>query len=392
MAEKTSENTTQKGKNTFSNIMKVLGSLAIFIPLMTGIFQYRVSIHQKLDENFRSIAEELYSKDSEKRVAAASKMSTFLSKGIFKNEYYYETIDILINRLSIEVDYHVVNAIIGSLKRIDDIKDFKEIIKKLLDRNRNLSIQKEVGVRDVGRLFSSNIVELSKTKGWLREKRMPVSHPNLIKETSNETSNYLESMKDYNALEIHRQVVTDAIITLLSSTKIDQKSFPTSFLYNNLNSTTIRGLNFENVNIRGSSLRATFIEETKFNHSVIENTDFTFSELADSDFVECSIKWSLFDHVDLKNVTFSKTKFTDVFFKDSDLTGVRFVGTEGLKAVYFYKAKNIDKAKFVDNVDKDRILEELKKITDDKFEKYVRNESTLTNHMQNELLKVADTN
>ncbi len=119
------------------NVIKFVGGLAVFIPLMTGILQYRQSVQQEQDKNFRAVVGKLSSANREERLAAAANMGTFIKKD---GKYYNESADILINRLSIELDYNVLNAIRASLERIEK-EDYEKVIEKMLGIERNIFIQ-----------------------------------------------------------------------------------------------------------------------------------------------------------------------------------------------------------------------------------------------------------
>ena len=100
----------------FTDLVMLIGVIALFVPLMTAILQYRQSIQQQLDKNFRSIVANLSAEKKEDRIAAASSLGTFIKKG---GKFYSVSIDVLINTISIERDHNVLNAMRGSLEKID---------------------------------------------------------------------------------------------------------------------------------------------------------------------------------------------------------------------------------------------------------------------------------
>lgn len=123
------------------------GSIGLLVPLWGAMLQYQQSVQQNLDQNFRSIVENLSSENKENRLASAANMGTFIKKAAFgKGKYYDEAVDILINRLSVEIDYNVANAINGSLEKIYEAKrykkEYKRVIEKLLTINRNTFIHR----------------------------------------------------------------------------------------------------------------------------------------------------------------------------------------------------------------------------------------------------------
>lgn len=389
MIEKVNEKTKQKGKIALIDIIKVagavVGAVALFIPLWTGIFQYKASIQQRIDENFRSVVEDLSSKDREKRLAAASKMSTFITKG--KN-YYDEAMDILVNSLSIELDYNVVNAITGSLEKIS-VNDYKKAIEKLVGIERDIEIQDyplKLRAENAETDFNDGMNKFLKDKHRFKEKELSMLIKDLTKEMARKMKISIEREKEYKELQMHRQVVTDAITVLLS--KVKEKNLPINYSYVSLNNALIIGFNLKDSNFERASLSHSTINETKFDNSNINHTIFTFSDITNSSFVNCTINSSLFDQANLKNVDFSNAEFKDVFFTGSDLTGSKFIGSKGLKAIYFYKVQNYDKAIFDDIDVKKNIEEELEHITDDEVRNYIKEKSTL--YVRNNLLITLD--
>lgn len=123
-----------------ATVLKVLAGLAVLVPLAAGYFQYRQAVRQDMDNDFRAVIGKLSAENREERLAAASSIGTFIVKG---GAYYDEATDILINRLSIELDYNVLNAVRGSLLKIEE-PEYKRVIEKILDIERNMFTQEYV--------------------------------------------------------------------------------------------------------------------------------------------------------------------------------------------------------------------------------------------------------
>src|SRR3972149_7370025 len=87
-------------KIEFSDILKIIGVLAIIIPLFLGYIQYKQSVRQDINNHFRNVVSKLTSGKKEDRLASATNLGTFIRKGEI---YYDEAIDILINATSIEL-------------------------------------------------------------------------------------------------------------------------------------------------------------------------------------------------------------------------------------------------------------------------------------------------
>jgi uncharacterized protein YjbI with pentapeptide repeats len=346
-----------------------LGAIALFIPLWTGIIQYKQYNKQKLDENFRNTIKKLSSVNKEDRLAASSSLGTFLNQ----EDYYKETIDILINRLSVELDYNVLSAILGSLKNVKK-EEYRKVINNILAINRNFFIQeyvlkkwrdeakkafKETEAMFIQRedLYKLYSLEVDKTMLDILKEEL---------EQKYEDSNNL--IKSYDELAMKKQTSADFISSFLG---MITKTHPMSveFNQNSLNYVIVTDINLSNSIIKRSALSSSTILDTIFDHSKIIDTVFTGSVLTKSSFRKCKIYFSLFDDTILEEVDFYGSEFRDVFFATSDLTGTNFRSLRGLDAINFYEAKNIDKASF-DPDFKDK-LAKLENITENEFLDYV---------------------
>jgi uncharacterized protein YjbI with pentapeptide repeats len=384
-----------------SDLLKILGVLALFIPLMTAALQYRQSVLQQQDEKFRSIVEELSSEDEAKRLAAASKMGIFVERGLyfFKDKYYDDAVDILVNRTSIELDYNVLNAIMGSLRKVKK-SEYKMVIQDLLNIDRSLFIQ-EYAIEKWDKEWEKRYEEttqkyfmereelLIKKEKFKREKMAEKIDSallgNLEEEMKLNWNIAYKRKKNFNELSMHRQAAADTISSLLMIfTKpspyffgILTKSTPIKeleFHQNSLNNAILSYVNLNKATFKLSALSGSTILETHFDGSTIIDTVFTRSDLTKSSFQGSAITTSLFDQATLKNVNFSGSKFKDVFFAGSDLTEADFRGVKGLEPIYFYAVEDeyIKKAKFDDQF-KIKLGQELPKITEDDFKKYIEN-------------------
>lgn len=383
---------TEKKRWITSVLKEWSGTLVIAIPLIvtviTGSYQYRQYVHQKLDENFRNIVKELSSENIEERLAAATNMGTFIKKGILsKGKYYNEAVDILINRVSIELDFNVLNAIKGSLQKISK-REYREVIQKLLDINRNLFIQDyplkswSDGAKKEYEDGYSKIEDLCK-KNMSKADRLKLD--NLKKETKRKWEISYDREKSYRELALHTETSANFITFFLEVTKL----YPVKkliFFQNNLNYVRWIGLTFSKVEFERAALSRVLVDETTFDELTIKDTIFTFSDIIKSSFVDCEITASLFDQItSLRGTAFSNSKFKDVFFAGSDLTDADFKGAKGLLPIYFYEAKNIDK----DNFDDPEFKIKVDKITEDEFKGYVNN-SELADYRKEELFRTLD--
>jgi len=190
---------------------------------------------------------------------------------------------------------------------------------------------------------------------------------------------YFDREMEYKELSMHKQVSADFISLFLEGPRLEKLRF----FQNSMNSALLIGLDLREATLEKSAFSLSTIQETKFDDSTIIDTVFTGSDLTKSSFKVSMITASLFDQAILKNVNFSDSEFKDVFFVGSDLTGADFKGVKDLKPVYFYAAKNIDKAKF----DNQEFFEKSKDIERDDFIKYVYYESKLSKESKRDLVK-----
>lgn len=365
--------------------------ISVLITLITAIitanYQFIENRRKSSDENFRSIVTLLSSENKEERIAAASNMGTFIEKDFYllEGKYYDEAVDILINRLSIELDYNAVNAIIGSLQKVQKVKKkgYGEVIKKVLDINRNIFIQEyalKTWKEDSGKEYFPQRENFYRA---VKEKTDKKILENMEEEMNIKREVYLNREMDFGELKMHRQVTADFISSFLGiiikSIPIEKREkleLKLEFDKNSLNSVLMTELKLNNSTFKRSALSVSTILDTEFDGSTIIDTVFTFSDLTKSSFKDCKITASLFDQATLKGVNFSgsKSEFKDVFFAGSDLTGADFTGVKRLEPIYFYAVEDeyIKKAKFDDQFKID-LDEKLPKITEDDFKKYVEN-------------------
>ncbi len=372
------EGNDSKRPIAFMDVLKVVGGLAVFIPLMTGILQYRQSVQQDLDKSFRAVVEKLSSANREERLASAANMGTFIKKD---GKYYNEAVDILINRIAIELDYNVLNAIRASLERVEQ-EDYAEVIEKSLAIDKIIFIQEYAlqARRDSTKArYERSVKEFRKMTEQFKEQSSD-SNKTLLdlhkKEVNLDWELYRNKKDDYNELIMHEQAITD----FLSAFLVITKSSPLrklEFFQNSMNYARMIELNLSNVRIANSAFGSSSIWGTKFDRATIVESTFGYSNLTGSSFVECHITSSLYSMANLRNVDFSKSKFKDVFFAGSDLTGTKFTSAEGLEPIYFFKANNRDKAVF--DPDFKAILEQqLATVTREEVNNYVMNQAELS--------------
>ncbi len=404
MVEEIEKKETSKETTSLAVILKSIAgfaaALAIFVPLWTGLLNYKQSVREKLDVNFRKVVEKLSSTGEENRLAAAASLGTFINK----EDYHHEVIDILINRVSIELNYNVLKAIGQSLRSVNN-DEHKNVIQKVLAVNRNHFIQK-YAVRkwkqDWKKVYDDCINK------YLEERQSLIEESELLKKSGLEVNSemlnnleeemysnweiYYKRRKDYIELNMQIQSVADFITLFLGEATKNDAIEELVFNQNILNQVRLMEIDISKSTIKKTAFSASVITNTKFDGSRINDTVFTGSDLKESSFRGCEISGSLFDDAILEDVDFSGyenklTDFDDVFFANSDMTGAKFKNIKGIEAIHFYGAKEIDKAVFGDKFKK--IPNELKKITEDEFLRYVLN-SELSKDRKHTLLETID--
>lgn len=362
-------------------IIKSLGALAVIIPLVLGFLQYKQSVQENQDKNFREIVALLSSDKKQERLASATNLGTFIKEG---NPYNQEAIDILINMVSIESDIDVIQSIRGSLEKIVPT-DYKIVIEKLLKIERNHFIynnylSKRLRARiDENNEESSKIKEFEKTGIKPKQKDyQPQSAADRLLYESYQLR-FKESLQEERDLDnqIDNQPFLQELITKFIISFSQQKPVEGLELYqNSWISVALTDVKLPKIIIKRSVISSATIINTDFNHSLIENSELSYSEITNTDFSGSTINASLLKNITtLKNTTFQGTAFKDVFFTHTNVAGADFTGATGLHPMNFYKAINLDQAIFDKEFAKQ--LNTVNSISDDEFRAYVQ-KTTLT--------------
>ncbi len=190
--------------------------------ILTVNYQFMENRRKSSDENFRSIVEELSSEDEAKRLAAASKIGTFIEKDFYllKDKYHNDAVDILVNRTSVELDYNVLNAIMGALKKARK-KDYNKIVEKLFDIERNFFIQ-EYAIKERKKSFDNALTQIENEyrkrendykKGKHELDRLYLN--NLKVELKQREGDYFKNWSYENKLKMYKQVISDFLSVFL---------------------------------------------------------------------------------------------------------------------------------------------------------------------------------
>ncbi len=303
---------------------------AVFIPLMVAALQYEQSVQDKSDENFRALIEKLSAGNTNERVAAATSMGTYIKKG---GPFYDQAIDVLVNTVSIELDPNVLNAIRGSLEKIDK-KDYKSVIEKLLAIDRNLFIY-EYPTNSWKNDINTSEKKIYEALAQENESKVnKIILDNLEKDLKQKQEMYSKFENEYNDLNLNKEFVVNFISSFLNS--IESPITNLNFYRNSMSYIVLGDIELTRSRIDRSSFTDSTIANTTFDEVTIVKSVFTFSKISQSKFVDCKIESSLFDQVIFEDVNFSGCEFKEVYFAGSDLTKVNFKNVKGLKEIYFY--------------------------------------------------------
>jgi hypothetical protein len=315
-------------KKGFIEDFKVFVTIfAVFIPLMIAALQYEQSVQDKSDENFRVSIEKLSAGNTNERVAAATSMGTYIKRD---GPFYGQAVDVLVNTVSIELDPNVLNAIRGSLEKIDK-KDYKSVIEKLLAIDRNLYIYEypTKSWKDITEMDISTSEEKFR-EALAQENESKVNKiifDNLEKDITQKQETYSKFEKDYNDLKLNDEFVVNFISSFLNS--IGSPIINLNFYRNSMNYIVLDDLELTRSRIDRSAFSHSTIANTTFDEVTIVKSVFTLSKISKSKFVDCKIESSLFDQVIFEDVNFSGSEFKDVFFAGADLTKVNFKNVKG---------------------------------------------------------------
>jgi len=380
------EEGNMKREYTLSDVIKFIGVIGVVTPLLLGYFQYQRSVRQDKDNYFRVVVEKLSSEKKADRLSAATNLGTYLVSG---GDYYEEAFDILINTVSIELDYNVLNAIRGSLEKVD-ASERKRIVQKLLNIGRNNFIfnfplgkwlddaktklkQSEKDIKDETMLLSNNDTETNKL----------ILDP-LAEDLKIKNKVKINIEKDYNELYTHELLVASFAGLFLSFTKTEPIE-NLEFYQNTFNYLVWLNFQIPNSRMENSAFSAMTFTNVDLSRSTIIGTTFQGTSFSNCSFAEGEIIATNFTNLDVKDViNFSGAKFDDVFFQGSDLKYSDFKGTAGLKPIYFYKVKNLEYVQFDDDF---RSELENTFITDEQFKEYIRN-CKLTKMRADELIEI----
>jgi hypothetical protein len=380
------EKENYKREITLADIIKYVGIIGVTIPLLLGYLEYQRSVKQDKDKYFRVVVEKLSSEKKTERLSAATNLGTYL---ISDGDYYEEAFDILINTVSIELDYNVLNAIRGSLAKVE-ASERKRIVQKLLNIGRNTFIYEYPLETWLGKAKAN----LKQSEDKMKRETILLSNDSkdvnklilnpLAEDLKIKNEIKIKTENDYNELSTHNLLVASFAGLFLSFSKTEPIE-NLEFYQNNFNYLVWLNFQIPNSRMENSAFSRMILTNVDLKGSEIIGTTFWGTSFSNCSFAESEITATNFTNLKVKDeINFSGVKFDDVFFQGSDLKYSNFKGAIGLRPEYFYKVKGLEYVQFDDDF-RSKLENEL--ITDGQFIEYVKN-CKLTEMRANEVIGV----
>ena len=329
-------------------------TLVIFLPLITAIitanYQYVITRWEESDKSYRQVVSDLTSDTVDKRIAAAASLGTYVKIG---DRHLSETIDILTNRLFMEDNRNVRNSIIGSLKKIKDEPEYRQVLDHLLTINRTNFVQEYEFQRaaDGAKYKYEDALEkyqqAKKDHAKNSDQSDQIILDNFRQQTEIKRRAYQTKLGAYDELKASNPAVTNMISVFLSE-KHDQEIIGLDFFRSTMSDVLLTDLVLRDTKIKWTRFGLSVLTDSQLTNSTIERTYFDGSDLKNTNFAQSRISNTVISDALLINTSFANCKFKDVFFIGSDMQGANFIGATGLYPEYFYDTRNLDLAIFAD--------------------------------------------
>ena len=347
--------------------------LIVFLPLITAIvtanYQYVITRWEDSDKNFRDVVSKLTSKEKDVRHAAAASLGTYVKTG---DRYFSETIDILTNRLSSETNHNVRNSIIGSLKKIKNEPQYRQVIDRLLTIDRNNFIQDYQMKTEVDKIKGEADAALEAFQaGELKYADSSKTSEqfilkNLGEEAKKKHAAYRSLQFDYDELQANKPMVSNMISIFLSE-KQGQEIIGLDFFRSTMSNVVLTDLVMRDTTIKWATFGLSVLTDSQMTNSTIERTYFDGSDLKNTNFAQSRISNTVISDALVINTSFANSTFQDVYFIGSDLQGANFIGVTGLQPEYFYDTKNLELAIFEDP----GIVEKAQDVTAEDYRRFI---------------------
>src|SRR5882672_9070490 len=188
----------------------LLWIVGVISGLVAGIWAFYRFVYEKKLERFKEASTNIFSDNEDQVLAAVANL------GVFKRDFLFErnTIDVLLSRLYLELNYNITNAITNALIQFSNRRELLYIGREILGINRNFFLQTQPYkdmLGDVSRQFSrvnkirnNNTAELSNVTDIEKEKDI------LDKRYLRYTSQYMK-FNEQVAYELtwHKQITGD---------------------------------------------------------------------------------------------------------------------------------------------------------------------------------------
>lgn len=375
--------TDQKLKIDLFSILKFVGAVVAALPLLLGFLEYKKSVKEITDKSFREIVAHLSSEKKTERLASATNLGTFINED---NQYNNDAIDILVNMILIESDIDILQAISSSLKKVEPT-EYETLADKLIKLDSvSFTYQDSLEYKLKYQINSNEKQksDIEKLQNKIAQDEKELKFTNIGDKLLFESyqANYKDNLKKQKELDdllkknkYRKELISNFTINFLANAR----KYPITGLelyQNSWNYVVLMDLKLPEINIKNSALGLSTINGADFHKANIISSAFSFSSIKNTNFSGSTISTSIFDSIEsLKGTDFSNTTFKDVFFAYSNVSGANFTGEKGLHPMNFYKATNLEEARF-DNDFKKKLDEyHLESVTVDDFKKYVTNSS-----------------
>lgn len=374
--------------------LKFAGAVVAALPLLLAFLEYKKSVKDNTDKNFREIVTHLSSEKKTERLASATNLGTFINAD---SQYNNDAIDILVNMILIESDTDILQAISSSLKKIEP-SEYASLVDKLIKLDSVSFTYQDSLEYKLKYLRSSNEkqksdIETLQTKITKDEKEVQIKNiaDKLLLESYQ--SIFKDNLKKENELDellkknkYRKELISNFTISILANAR----KYPITGLelyQNSWNYVVLLDLKLPEIIIKNSALGLSTINGADFHKANVISSAFSFSSIKNTNFSGSTISTSIFDSLEsLKGTDFSNTQFKDVFFAYTNVSGANFTGAKGLEPLNFYKATNLNEAIFDEDFKKRLAESHIETVSEDDFKKFLTT-SSLNKLRRDELLE-----
>ena len=276
---------------------------------------------------------------------------------------------------------------IGSLTKIKDEPEYRQVINRLLAIGRNNFIQDyqmKLEVDNSKAEFDDAMTAFKQAEqdfGTSEKKSDQFILSNLAEQTRLKQSEFQALQSDYDELKANIPMVSNMIAIFLSEGK-GKEITGLDFFRSNMYNIVATDLVLNQTKIKWTTFSSSTLSDSQFIASTIARTYFSNSDMKNAQFNKSLISTSLFNDSTLINASFSDSTLIDVFFIGADLAGANFSNAKGLQPEFFFQTNNLAQAKF----DEPGFIERVDKVSHEDFVSFVNN-SSLNSDMKTYLIQ-----